>query len=368
MYLKSYFSSSVEAAMALARKELGPEAMLVSSRKSPSESLHLGQYEVVFAEDSAGIAEPVRHPIGRGPSEDHSQFADIRSQLAGIRTAIANANLSAANAPDVSPELAEIQHTLDAQEIDGEVARDLLHSVSERARGDHSRARLQNALIAEMSLRIKVDSRLGREGQSSRIVALVGPPGRGKTTTLIKLAARYGIAGRVPVRLLSTDTLRIAAADQMRVYAAILGIRFQAVNTVPSLAQELDSERGGGLTFIDTAGLGRAEMEEGTELARYFAERNDVDVHLALSVDMKLADIRSAMERYRIFRPSKFIFTGIDGTESFGAMFSAAALCQQPVSFLTTGQQIPEDLEPATVQRIVDLALNGGRKQASAAA
>ncbi len=367
MYLKSYYSNSVEAAMDLARKELGPEAMLVTSRKAPAHSAQLGQYEVVFSDDAQEAGNSSRHPFGSAPA-DVRQFADIRSQLAGIRAAIASAGASSSGVSKVSPEMAEMQDLLDAQGIDAELARDLIRSISEPAHGEQPSGHWQHSLEGEMSRRVQVDSRLGREGQAARIVAIVGPPGRGKTTTLIKLAVRYGIAARVPLRVLSTDTIRIAAADQMRVYAAILGIRFQALDNIPVLSHELESERGAGLTLIDTAGLGRDDMDEATDLAAYFRERNDVDVHLALSVDMKFADMRSAMERYRIFRPAKLIFTGIDSTESYGSMYSAAALCGLPVSFLATGQQIPEDLEAATVQRVIDLARHGRWKQARAAA
>src|SRR5208337_4770648 len=102
----------------------------------------------------------------------------------------------------------------------------------------------RGALAEELTSRFQVQPVLGRGEANPRIVALVGPPGCGKTTTLVKLAVNYGLAARRPVMLLSMDTYRVAAAEQLRSYAAILGVGFQVVETVAALAQNLEENRG----------------------------------------------------------------------------------------------------------------------------
>ena len=118
----------------------------------------------------------------------------------------------------------------------------------------------QRALRDEISSRFTADATLGRGPAQPRIVALVGPPGSGKTTTLVKLAVNYGLAARRPVLLLSMDTYRVAAADQLRSYAAILGVGFQLLETVSSLAQAIEENRGKELIFIDTPGLAYGDL------------------------------------------------------------------------------------------------------------
>ena len=132
----------------------------------------------------------------------------------------------------------------------------------------------------------EVDATLGRRGAGRAVVALVGPPGVGKTTTLVKLAARYGLASRKPAQILTADVFRIAAAEQLRSLAAILGLGCDVVETPVALAQALEEHRSKDFVFIDTPGLASADMEDGADLARLIANhRGDRHAPGALGVD-----------------------------------------------------------------------------------
>jgi flagellar biosynthesis protein FlhF len=232
---------------------------------------------------------------------------------------------------------------------------------------------LHAAVRREMEKRITVDSHLGREGSRRTVVAFVGPPGRGKTTTLVKVAITCGLAKRIPVRIFSMDARRIAAEEQMRSYAAILAVPFQSFENVAGLDQALaagwgQDARTETLTLIDTAGYGPGEMAEAGQLAAYLASNSEIDVHLVLRADTRTADLVRGVERYSMFRPGKLIFTGLDEAESFGAGFSAAVRCGLPVSFLSAGQRVPEDIYPAAGGQLAGLVLTGGAYQKRAAA
>jgi flagellar biosynthesis protein FlhF len=337
MKLKSYFSESVEAAVELARKELGADALLVNARPASPETRHLGAYEIVF-----GVApglEPAK-VAATTPDRLTHDVAEMRREIERLGQCLRGGQglLAAALAPASGSREAELYAQLVANELDAMIAQ----------------AVAQGSSIEDF---FEVDSGLGRPRASRGVIALVGPPGAGKTTTLVKLAARYGLASKKPSQILSADVHRIAAADQLRSLASILGIGCDVVETPVALAQALEEHRAKELVFIDTPGLARAEMEDGAELARLIGSHPEIDTHLVLPASMKPMDMAAVIDRYQVFQPSKLLFTRIDETERYGALVSEAARRSLPVSFLATGQQIPDDLEPATKVWLAALAL-----------
>jgi flagellar biosynthesis protein FlhF len=210
-----------------------------------------------------------------------------------------------------------------------------------------------------LEARFTVKPALGRAESGARITALVGPPGSGKTTTLVKLAVNYGLACRRPVLMISMDNHRIAAAEQLRSYAAILGVAFQVLETVSALAQSIEENRSKDLILIDTPGLSFNELGDFSVLARFLSSRADIDTQLALSASVKPADLARMVDAYQVFKPQRLVFTKLDETASFGPIFNEAVRTGMPLSFFATGQRIPEDLEEVTPGRLTSLILSG---------
>ena len=175
----------------------------------------------------------------------------------------------------------------------------------------------------------------------------------------MKLAVNYGLAARRPALLLSMDTYRVAAAEQLRSYAAIIGVGFSVLETVAALAQAIEENRGKDLIFIDTPGLGFGDMEEAAQLSGFLAARSDIDIQLVLSCSMKSADLIRVVDSYERFRPRRLLFTKLDETGSFGSLLNETVRTGKPLSFLTNGQRIPEDLEAASRNRISKLIFSG---------
>jgi flagellar biosynthesis protein FlhF len=347
MKLKSYFTPSVEAAMGMARTELGEDALLVNARPATPETRHLGAFEVVFGTTHAPAA-PVSTAIARSmaaaketsgtPDRLTQDVADMRRQIERLAQSLGGAQMFAGSsiAGSDAASASDLYNRLVDNELDATIAQ----------------AVAQGAPLEEF---FEVNATLGRAGASRKVIALVGPPGAGKTTTLIKLAARYGLASRKPAQIITTDVYRIAAADQLRSLASILGIGCQVAETPVALAQALEEHRSKEFVFIDTPGLGNGEMEDGADLARLIATHPEIDTHLVLPASMRASDMARVIERYAIFQPKKLLFTRLDETDRYGALVSEAARRSMPVSFLATGQQIPDDLEPATKAALVEL-------------
>ncbi len=375
MRLKSYFSGTVEAAMALARREMGDDAMLVHSRPSQPEARHLGAYEVVFgtygeaaggAHDPQEAEEPRQErpgpqPVPSGievvsraeasPQEDAlaQQVNQLRREMERMLESLVRQNSSAPlqlEPPRLVPEPQResredtIYQWLVEQELDPALAR-------EAAQGK------------PLEETFEVNAVLGRDsaGSASKraIVALIGPPGAGKTTTLAKLAARYGLGGRKRAHILSSDVLRIGAAEQLRTLASLLGIGFGVAETPVELDRMIEEQYNKDLILIDTPGLGNADMEDARELAQMIGSDPEIDTHLVLPASMKADDLARQVDLFREFRPRKLIFTRMDETVRYGSLVNLAARTRLEVSFLARGQRIPDDLEIATRESLVKM-------------
>ena len=338
MRLKSYFSGTVEAAMELAQKELGEDALLINARPSTPETRALGAYEVVFGVPPKSEEEPAESKIAllnapaRSAATDTlaQDVVELKREIERMSQSFRGAGMFAAQ-----PTGSALYNMLIDNELDPALARQVA----------------DGALLEDF---FEVDPTPGRRGATRGVVALVGPPGVGKTTTLAKLAARFGLTSRKPAYILSADVYRIAAAEQMRSLASILGIGFDIVETPVALAQSLEEHRGKDWVFIDTPGLAVGEMEDGADLAQLLATHPEIDTHLVLSASMKPSDMARVIDRYAIFHPKKLLFTRLDETDRYGALVSEAARRSLPISFLATGQQIPDDLEPASKEFIAD--------------
>jgi flagellar biosynthesis protein FlhF len=392
MKLKSYFAATVEAAMNMARLEMGADAMLVSTGRTDERSRHLGGYEVVFASTSSNDAKSfdaslaagaqsqstahilaLRAPPRRAPpaykpidklSEEVAGLKHEMERLASVlsRSTAGNAKI-AANA-----ELAAAFSKLVDAEMDAGLAQDILWRVASRIDSGPPPApsATSDLIAAELSRLFNVDSRLaGNEGRNA--IAVVGPPGSGKTTTLVKLAVLYGLGTRRPSQIISLDTHRVAATEQLRSYAAITGIAFQALETARALVQALEEHRHKDLVFIDTPGFAWNDLEDAAGMAALISKQFRIETHLVLSASMKPADMRRIALQYEMFAPSKLIFTHLDETHTFGPLLSLSIKTGKPISFLSRGQQVPEDLEPADRRALVDLVMKDAAPSGKAA-
>ena len=381
MRIKSYFARAVEDAITQARQEMGEDAMLIKTRRAPAETGHLGDYEVIFATDVPSVDEPCAvPPVGRSaapPDRLAVDLAEMRRELEGMRRALARSAFAPSQRPGSSADTAAAYGALVAADVNPDLARELVEAAELRAtrqpaagnKGAAPDVRFfRTALAAEIADRVAVTEEPAQRHGGPRIVALVGPPGAGKTSSLVKLAIRYGLASRRPAILLSVDTHRIAAAEQLRAYAAILGIGCQVLETVAALNQAIEEHAGKGLVLIDTPGWAAAELEAAGPLAGFLAARPDIETHLVLPASMRSADVARATAAYAAFGARNLLFTRLDETACFGSILNEAVRSGKALSFFTAGQRIPEDLELATRRRVAELVLGPAPEEMDAQA
>lgn len=195
--------------------------------------------------------------------------------------------------------------------------------------------------------------RAGAPGQPL-IFALVGPTGVGKTTTLAKLAARYSVQYRLPVALITADTFRIGAVGQLRTYSDLMRAPLEVAYTPQELAGHVDRHRDKAIIFIDTPGRSPTDTEQLEVLRSFMAVLPNPHLQIAVAAGTLLADAQRIVERFSVVRPSGILLTKLDETTLLGPACALLAASGLPISYVTTGQRVPEDIEIAAVEKLVD--------------
>jgi flagellar biosynthesis protein FlhF len=255
--------------------------------------------------------------------------------------------------------LAALYHALIDNAVEPALASQLLAGLRQAAAQGADGKRLRALLAREMRARLKTNSELG--GGASAVVALVGPSGAGKTTAVAKLAFRCGLLRRRPVRLFSVDQLRIGAVEPLQAYAELMNTPLEIIDDFDKLGHQLGAAAGAAgrpeLLLIDTPGYGRREWERARRLAAAFQARGGVDVHLVVDLRTKTEDLRGTVDRFSMFCPGKLLFTRLDETATFGAMLNETVRSGLPLSYVSVGQRVPEDIVPAGEPELLKLLL-----------
>jgi len=189
-------------------------------------------------------------------------------------------------------------------------------------------------------------------GGGRRIIALVGPTGVGKTTTVAKLAANLKLSSSARIGLLTVDTYRIAAVEQLRTYAEIIDIPLAVADEPAAMRPALESLGDTDLVFIDTAGRSPKDELKIRELAEFLEQAQPDQVHLVLAATSSPQSLRAAVDRFAPTGVNRFILSKLDEVEQPGALLAAVALSTKPLSYITTGQTVPDDIEPADRHRL----------------
>jgi flagellar biosynthesis GTPase FlhF len=192
---------------------------------------------------------------------------------------------------------------------------------------------------------------------TGRCIMLVGPTGVGKTTTIAKLAARAALIENKRVSLLTLDNYRVGGIDQIRTFADLIGVPLRVVASPDLLADAIDDDDD--LTLIDTAGRSPRDVAAINELADGIRGCSPIETHLVIAAGSTAQTIESFANRYRTLNPARLLFTKLDEIDDAPEMTRAPVRLGLPITWVTTGQSVPEDLEEPSAQRVLELASTG---------
>lgn len=217
---------------------------------------------------------------------------------------------------------------------------------------------MDRTIVETISNLLEVDPPDFTTSDEQSRIALIGPTGVGKTTTLAKIAAAHLAAHSNKIALITIDTYRIAAVEQLKVYGEIMHLPVEVVITPEQLQKALDRHQDKDLILIDTAGRSPRDKVCVEELGSFLPPELNIDKHLVLSATTRENELLQAIERFSQLDITHTIFTKIDECESLGVLLNIQIQNSSPLSYLTNGQRVPEDLLNITPQFVAELIMD----------
>lgn len=193
-----------------------------------------------------------------------------------------------------------------------------------------------------------------RNKSQQKIIFFVGPTGVGKTTTLAKLAAYYTLEKKLDVGLVTADTYRIAAVEQLKTYSNILDIPIKIVYEKEDFNEVLSNFINKDMIFVDTAGRSHRNESQIKDLKNLLSSIDKKEVYLVLSATTNVENIKNIIKQYKFIEKFKIIFTKTDEVDSLGVILNTKFYNDQPLSYITTGQNVPEDIEIVNIEKLTD--------------
>lgn len=205
---------------------------------------------------------------------------------------------------------------------------------------------------------IRVSGPLLNPGDDYNVAMFVGPSGAGKTTAIVKLAAYYSLEEHKSVVLITLDSCRMAAVEHLRMYTNVLGVGLETAQTTADVIDCIRRHRRANLILIDTPGYGADDAARLADLGELKDSYGPIETHMVLPSNTRMEDLLRTLARYDVCAPSRLLFTRLDETQEYGNLFELAYQTTLPLSYWGTGQRVPADLELAQPERLADLLLD----------
>lgn len=380
MKIKRYMGKNTQEALLKVKMDLGNNAIILNTKKVRQKGFKKyftsPMIEVMAAidDDSSKAKERELTRIDSQPnnavneknilSQKEEKFVDLENKVNNIENLLdkifeivkPDKKISEETKTEDTKQLPQIcqllYNNLLNNEVDQDIARNIIDQVQKK-----SNARSVND--ASLVMQSVITSMLGkaepisfRQDGKPTVILFVGPTGVGKTTTLAKLAATFMLSNNKKVGFITADTYRIAAVDQLKTYAEILGIPLSIAYSVPEISKEIQKYSDKDVIFIDTAGCSHRDKHKFEELKALVKACNADYVFLVLSTTVSSKNCKDIINNYSFIPDYKLIFTKLDETPVYGSILNAKCFANKSLSYVTIGQNVPDDIEITNIDRL----------------
>jgi len=334
------------------------------SRRAPQRPVMVDAEPAQLKPMLSGPAQPANNAraLIESPAGNTAMMVGLSNdvtKLTGMVTDIVK-RMQMQETPDIPQELFEDYMLLTSAQVERSIAVDVIKTIHRTLRPDHLTQRqfVREKIAEQLEKLLPTSGPIVRTKPSGpHIIALIGPTGVGKTTTIAKLAAKLKLEEKRKIGLITIDTFRIAATDQLRKYSEIIRAPLSVVNNSEELQRAIESMNDCDYILIDTAGRSPKDTLKLNELKNFLDAANPEEVHLVLSTTVSRECAELAIERFADVRVDKLIFTKLDESSQVGTVLNVVSAVKKPLSYVTTGQEVPADIEVARGRRIAQLIL-----------
>ncbi len=384
MKIRRYMAKNTQEAILKVKMDLGSEALILNTRKVKKKGL-LGLFSKPLVEVLAAIDEyspqknesdgskntlnnshAVLSSNTTNSDEKEEKITNLENKITSIEEMLQKlySQVKTDEKPVPNQTIIERQSQVSSitevfynnllkNEVDQDIARKLTEAAATRSsagKGVNDIASQLSAIIAGLFGKPET-IRISSEGKPT-VVIFVGPTGVGKTTTLAKIAANFLLNQKKTVGLITADTYRIAAVEQLKTYAEILGIPVSVAYTPTEMRDAVALHQDKDLVLIDTAGRSHRNKAQFEELKALITASNADEVYLVLSATTSIRNCKEILDSYSFLKNYKLIFTKTDETPVQGIILNVRYLTGKSLSYITTGQSVPDDIETANIEKI----------------
>lgn len=255
-----------------------------------------------------------------------------------------------------------LHRTMIDNEVNEDYADQLLEEIKQNGKPDMQMDFILSNVYQKMILKFGQASRIRPAEKKPKVIFFIGPTGVGKTTTIAKIASRFCVEQKKKIALLTADTYRIAAAEQLRIYANILEVPFRVIYTPEEVVLSVEEYQDYDYILVDTAGHAHQNQEQKKAICEFIyavGETVEKEVFLVVSATTKYKDLIGIADAYKEIKDYKLIFTKLDETTAYGNLYNLRLYTGASLSYVTCGQNVPDDIVPFNAQITVKQILSG---------
>lgn len=374
MRLKTYIVQNVSEALPMIKKDLGADALILNTKKvkvggfigffkkerlEVTAAVEAQSKKKKAVQTAAPAVQQITPPVQQAPVAnendlDNRATGDLINELKGIKQFM----MQSMQADHLPATLKPLNQRLNGQEVTKEIQSEILSKMMLTIGQEPD---ISSAQISRMA-KTEIIRLIGLHQQKPtvkdpEIICFIGPTGVGKTTTIAKIAADLLFREGKKVGLITSDTYRIAAVEQLKTYAGILNIPIKVVDSAEDLNRAMVELAECDIILMDTAGRNYQQKQYIDDLGLLLADKSKIQINLVLSLTSKYDDMKKIIDNFQTIKMDQLLLTKQDETSSSGAILNLIYHYSIPVTYIANGQNVPDDILTATPELIANFVL-----------